>query len=177
MAMSLWELRSNLSLKGATSNTERITQSSENYLRKRKVNTSVICYVVTWMKTVSLTVLSFTTTALSHCLSFLSAFFILSHFKIIRGIMKSLTTTSTNFLLKYNWKKKTWKMFFECPNRYTGFPNSLNTSLIIFRVLAAVLLVLALLYENCPLINNIWIYHSEQNFYLFNYLLIFFTFI
>ena len=27
-------------------------------------------------------------------------------------------------------------------------------------------LVLALLYENCPLINNVWIYHSEQNFYL-----------
>ena len=98
---------------------------------KEKVNTSVICYVVTWMKIVSLTVLSFTTTALSHCFSFLSAFFILSHFKIIRGIMKLLTATSTNFLLKCNWKKKTWKMFFERPNRYTGLPNGLNTSLVV----------------------------------------------
>ena len=109
---------------------------------KEKVNTSVICYVVTWMKTVSLTVLSFTLTTLSHCLSFLSAFFILSHFKIIRGIMKSLTTTSTNFLLKYNWKKKTWKMFFEHPNWYTGLPNGLNMSLIIFPVLGAILLAI-----------------------------------
>ena len=70
------------------------------------MNTSVICYVVTWMKTLSLSVLSFTTTALSHCYSLLSAFCILSHFKIIRCIMKSLTVTSANFLLKYNWKRK-----------------------------------------------------------------------
>ena len=56
--------------------------------------------------------------------------------------MKSLTTTSTNFLLKYNWKKKTWKMFFEHPNWYTGLSNGLNMSLIIFPVLGAILLAI-----------------------------------
>ena len=55
-----------------------------------------------------------------------------------------------------------------------------NIRFIIFPVLGAILLILALLYENCPLITNIWIYHSEQNFCLFfllsyNYILKFFT--
>ena len=113
MAISLWELRSNLSLKGATSNTERITRSSENYLRKRKVNTSMICYVVTWMKTVSLTVLFFTTTALSHCLSFLSAFFILSHFKIIRGII--IDRHFNKFFVEIQLKKENLKNVFWAP--------------------------------------------------------------
>ena len=39
-------------------------------------------------------------------------FCILSHFEIIRYIVKSLIATSTYFLLKYNLKKKTWKLFF-----------------------------------------------------------------
>ena len=61
-------------------------------------------------------------------------FCILSHFKIIRCIVKSLIATSTFSLLKYNWKKKTWKVFFWVPefanpNRYTCLPSGLNTSL------------------------------------------------
>ena len=37
----------------------------------------------------------------------------LNHFKIIRSIVKSLIATSTYFLLKYNWKNKTWKVLLE----------------------------------------------------------------
>ena len=62
-------------------------------------------------------------------------FCILSNFKIIRCIVKSLIASSKYFLLKYNWKKKTWKLFFwapefGCPNLYTGLPNSLNMSVL-----------------------------------------------
>ena len=41
-------------------------------------------------------------------------FFLLSHFEIIKCIVKSVIGTSTYFLLKYNWKSKTWKVFFGC---------------------------------------------------------------
>ena len=51
MAISLWELRSDLSLNYAASSTEGITRSSVNYLHKRKANTRMIYYVVNWMKT------------------------------------------------------------------------------------------------------------------------------
>ena len=37
-------------------------------------------------------------------------FCLLSHFEIIRCIVKSLVATSTYFLLKYNWQNKTWKV-------------------------------------------------------------------
>ena len=37
---------------------------------------------------------------------------LLSHFEIIRCILKSLITTSTYFMLKYNWKKKIWNILF-----------------------------------------------------------------
>ena len=38
-------------------------------------------------------------------------FCFLGHFKIIWCFAKSLIATSTHFLLKYNWKEKTWKVF------------------------------------------------------------------
>ena len=38
----------------------------------------------------------------------------LSHFEIIRCIVKSLITTLTYFLFKYNWRNKTWKLLFWC---------------------------------------------------------------
>ena len=53
---------------------------------------------------------------LSHCFSFLSALCLLSHLEIIRYIMKSMIANSMYFLLKYNWKKKTWKVFFGQPS-------------------------------------------------------------
>ena len=46
MGVTLWELRSNLSLKDASSSTEGITLSSVNYLSKIQVNTQMIYYVV-----------------------------------------------------------------------------------------------------------------------------------
>ena len=49
---------------------------------------------------------------LSHCFSHLFAFCQLSHFEIIRCIVKLMIATSTCFLLKCNWKKRSWKMLF-----------------------------------------------------------------
>ena len=43
-------------------------------------------------------------------------FCLLSYFEIIRCFMKSLMTTSTYFLMTYNWKKKIWKVIFGCQN-------------------------------------------------------------
>ena len=63
-------------------------------------------------KTIFLTVSSFASTSLSRCFSLLSPFFVLSYLEIIRCIVRSLIATLKCFLLKYNWKNKTWKMFF-----------------------------------------------------------------
>ena len=73
------------------------------------------------MKSLLLTVSSFALTSLSLVFLFGLYFCILSHFEIIRCIVKSLISTSNYFLLKYNCKKKTWKVFFwvqefGCPN-------------------------------------------------------------
>ena len=71
-------------------------------------------------------------------------FCLLSHFEIIRCIVKSLFDTSMYFLLKYNWKKVNlksvfWAPDFGHPNLYTVLPNSLNTSLVFSRVVAIIL--------------------------------------
>ena len=118
MTIRLRELRSNLSLKDAANSTEgvKITLSSVNFLKYKKIqekpNTCVISYVVKWIKTIFLTVSSFASTSLSRCFSLLSPFFVLSYLEIIRCIVRSLIATLKCFLLKYNWKNKTWKMFF-----------------------------------------------------------------
>ena len=67
------------------------------------------------------------------CLNFslLSAFLYFKPFEIIRWIVKLLIATWIYYMLKYNWKKKTWKVFFGRPNRYTGLPNGPNTSRIL----------------------------------------------
>ena len=49
-------------------------------------------------------------------------FYILNHYQKIRCIVKSLITTSTYFLLKYNQKNKTWKMLFGCQSLGGEFP-------------------------------------------------------
>ena len=82
MAISLWQLRNDLNLKDAASNTQGNTRSSVNYLRERKSEYSRIYYTVKLMKTFSLTVSFFALTSLS-TVFLLSAFCILSHFKII----------------------------------------------------------------------------------------------
>ena len=60
----------------------------------------------------------------------------LCHFKTIRCIAKSLITTSTYFLLKYNWKTKTWKVFFgrQSLGIQTDLPNSLDTLLTFLKI-------------------------------------------
>ena len=60
----------------------------------------------------------------------------LCHFKTIRCIAQSLITTSTYFLLKYNWKKKTWKVFFghQSLGIQTDLPNSLDTLLTFLKI-------------------------------------------
>ena len=60
-------------------------------------------------------------------------FCLLRHLEIMRCIMKSLIATSTYFLLKYNRKQNLKSVVcapdFGRPNRYTGLPNGLDTSL------------------------------------------------
>ena len=111
MAISLWELQSDLSLKDAARSIEGITPSSVNYLCK-KVNTCMIYYVVISMKQfpwLFLLLLQPLCLIVLFCLHFC----ILSHFEIIRCIVKSLIATSMKFFFKNNWKMKTWeKKFF-----------------------------------------------------------------
>ena len=86
---------------------EGIKQSSVNYLHRSKACICVIYYVFKWMKRVSYIASSFAST--SFCVIvflFCLHFCLLSHFKIIRCIVKSLIATSKYFLLEYNWKKK-----------------------------------------------------------------------
>ena len=81
------------------------TKQCKLFTKKEKVNTRVIYYVIKWMKTLSFR-FDLCLIVFLICLHF----YILSHFEIIRCIVKSLNATSTYFLFKYNWKKKTWKL-------------------------------------------------------------------
>ena len=108
---------------------------------KEKANTRVIYYVLNewehfrWQFLLSLWPLCLI--VLHFCLHFC----ILSHFEIIRCIMKSLIATSKFFfffffflveikLKKENLKSDFWAPEFGRSNRYTGLPNGLNTSLV-----------------------------------------------
>ena len=92
---------------------EGITRRSINYSRKRK--SEYACDL--WRKWINewkhfrwqilLSLQPICLIVFLFCLHFC----ILSHFEIIRCIAKSLIATSTYFLLEYNWKKKTWKVF------------------------------------------------------------------
>ena len=100
---------------------------------KVKANTRVIYYVVKWMKTLSLKFLSLRLLCLIVFL-FCLHFCILNPFEIIRCIVKSLIATSTFFFIEIQLKKENlksifWALKFGRPNRYTGLPNGLNTSL------------------------------------------------
>ena len=100
---------------------------------------------------------------------FVSLFFSFVCIFIFEGISDKLDALGNHwwllqhiFLLKYNWKKKTLKVFFGVPdfgqpNAYIDLPNDLNISLIskeminFIIICRVILLVLALLFENCSL--------------------------
>ena len=93
--------------------------------------------ILKWVKEFLLTVSSSTSTSCLIAFLFHLYFCILSNFEIIRCIVKALIASSMYFLLKYNWKKKIWKVLFrwqkfQCPNWHTGLPIGLNTSLVIY---------------------------------------------
>ena len=77
------------------------------------MNIFMIYYKVKQIKTLLQSISSFGSTSF-YLIIFLFClhFCLLSHFKIIRRILKSLITTLMYFLLKYNWKNKTWKELF-----------------------------------------------------------------
>ena len=67
---------------------------------------------------------------LSHFFIFFLHFCLLSHFKIIKCIVKSLIATFAEIQLKkVNLKSVFWAPEFECLNHYTGLPKGLDTSL------------------------------------------------
>ena len=72
-------------------------------------------YVFKYMKTLSYTISSFT---LSHsCLAvflFCLHFCLLSHFEIIRCVVKSLIANFNIFFVEIQLKNKTWKVFCGC---------------------------------------------------------------
>ena len=87
------------------------------------------------MKTLSLTVSSFTSTSLSHCFSLLSAFLYSKPFRNNKTHCEIIDPYFNVFfveiqLKKGNLKSVLWALEFGHPNRYTGLPNGLNTSLI-----------------------------------------------
>ena len=67
---------------------------------------------------------------LSHSFSLLSWFWCSRPFQNNHMHCEIVDNYLTYFLLKCNWKKKTWKIFFGCPNWLISLPNSLNTSLV-----------------------------------------------
>ena len=68
--------------------------------------------VFKWMKTLSLRVSSFALTSICFIIFlFYLHFCLLSNLEIIRCIVKSMIAPSMYLLLKYSWKKKTWKSF------------------------------------------------------------------
>ena len=65
-----------------------------------------------WIKTILWAVSSFTSGSYSLIVFLFSLrFWLLSHFKKMRCIVKSLIAASTHFLSKYDWKKKFLKFF------------------------------------------------------------------
>ena len=111
MAISLWELQTNLTLNDEASSTEESHKAVQTVYVKEKTNTRVICYVVKWMITVSLTVSSLALTSLSHCFFFCLHYCILSHFKIIRCIVKSFIALQGIFCWNTTGKIKLEKCF------------------------------------------------------------------
>ena len=78
------------------------------------------------MKTLSFTVSSFASTSLSHCFSLLYAFLYSKPFQNSLMHCEIIDRYFNVFLLKYNWKKKTWKVFFgrKSLGAQTGIPVS-----------------------------------------------------
>ena len=116
-------LRSDLSLKDAAKNTDRVTQSSVNYLHERKTEYSRDLLNCQMSENFFFDIFFFRFDLFFWLLFSSSAFFfIISYLKIIRCIVKLSIATSTYFLLNTIEKNRIEKCFF-------GVPNDLNTSL------------------------------------------------
>ena len=62
----------------------------------------------------SMTISSFASVSISVIVFFFCLHFcLLSHFEMIKCILKSMIATSSYFLLKYTRKNETWKVFFK----------------------------------------------------------------
>ena len=92
---------------------------------KRKRYTRLIYYLIKLMKRLSVKISFFTSSSLSHCFSRLSAFLYSMPFRNDKMYCKIIGCYST-YLLKCNWKRKTWKVFFGCQilGAQTGIPVS-----------------------------------------------------
>ena len=99
-------------LKDAANSTEGITRSTVNYLCKRKSEYSrnLLHSKTNGNAFVDSFFFRFWPLYLTGFL-FRLHFCILSHFEIIKCIVKSFIATSMYFLLKYNWKRKLEKRF------------------------------------------------------------------
>ena len=86
------------------------------------------------MKTLLLTVSSFTSTSLSHCFSLLSAFLYSKPFRNNKMHCEIIDRYFNIFFVEIqlengNLKSVLWVLEFGHPNQYTSLPNGLNTSL------------------------------------------------
>ena len=111
VAINLRDLQSNVNWKGVVTSAEGITQSSIIYLHSRK---SKHLHVPLHIEINENTCWHFSLFLFHHFISLFFHFCHRNHFEIIRCIVKLLITTST-YVLKHNWKKKTWSIFW-APN-------------------------------------------------------------
>ena len=89
------------------------------------------------MKTLSLTVSSFASTTLSHCFSLLSAFLYSKPFQNNQKHCEIIDRYLKAFFVEIQLKKENLKIVFqepefERPNQYTGLPNGLDISLLLY---------------------------------------------
>ena len=109
MAITLWDLQSNLSRKGVATSTEGVTGSNVNYLRSRK-SEHLLDLLFKWMKYFCIQFLLL----LQHL--FVSLFFsclhfcLLSHVKLLNALWNHWNTT----------EKRKPEVFFGRPSWYTG---------------------------------------------------------
>ena len=126
MIINLWELQKNLNWTGTAISSKGITQSSVNCLchwmngsrlimnsrRKSEHFCDLLCIKINENTFIANFFLHFPVFFFSFFLFFCLQFCLLNLFEIIRCFVKSLSTTSTYFLMKHNWKNKTWFFFF-----------------------------------------------------------------
>ena len=98
-------------------------QAHKEFKKKKRTFAWSIMYLNEWKQFHRQFLLSLQRFFLLRCFSVLSAILSSKPFRI-RCFVKSLMATSIYFLMKYNWKKKTWKVFFGCHifGAQTGIP-------------------------------------------------------